>query len=270
MPSNWNRISGYSSRKIIERREGFVVVERSVAGKRAMDGKTIVFFSDLHWSCSGKIGEELSGAINALEPAWIVFSGDLVSHVCHLESALSFLASLKAVSGKINVLGNWDLKRRRWLPSSVFRGMIESTGFKTLSYDTFAADGMFFAGLGKEPTGAASLSGRLQSRRDQDFCCVVTHSPDYAVDNLDVQVLRHVDLILCGHTHGGQMRLPLFGALRTSSKHWKRFEYGEYIHKEAGTRMVVTCGVGCTALPVRLFCEPEIVLLRINAAAREF
>lgn len=74
-----------------------------------------------------------------------------------------------------------------------------------------------------------------------------------------------IDLVLCGHTHGGQIRLPFFGALFTSSKYWKRYEMGEY--REGGTTMYVSRGIGMEGKGVprmRFLCEPEIELIELR------
>jgi predicted MPP superfamily phosphohydrolase len=79
-----------------------------------------------------------------------------------------------------------------------------------------------------------------------------------------------VDLYLCGHTHGGQIRLPLIGALVTSSKFWKRYEMGRYV--EANTTLYVSRGIGMEGMGApraRFLCPPEIELFEIRGPERE-
>jgi hypothetical protein len=74
-----------------------------------------------------------------------------------------------------------------------------------------------------------------------------------------------VDLYLCGHTHGGQVRLPFYGALITSSVTGKRYEMGRYT--EQGTTLYVSRGIGLEGLSaprMRLFCPPEIILFTLT------
>jgi len=73
--------------------------------------------------------------------------------------------------------------------------------------------------------------------------------------------LADVPLILTGHTHGGQVRIPLFGAVKTSSRFRKRFERGLYRHRKTGTWMFVSSGVGVTGIAMRLFCPPEALII---------
>jgi predicted MPP superfamily phosphohydrolase len=74
-----------------------------------------------------------------------------------------------------------------------------------------------------------------------------------------------VDLFLAGHTHGGQWRVPGFGAILTSSRYWKRYEAGRY--REGRTHLYVSRGLGLEgfgAPRARFFCPPEIVLITIT------
>jgi predicted MPP superfamily phosphohydrolase len=77
-----------------------------------------------------------------------------------------------------------------------------------------------------------------------------------------------VDLFLAGHTHGGQWRLPGFGAILTSSQYWKRYEAGHY--QEAGTHLYVSRGLGMEGFGTpraRFFCPPEVVALALSGTA---
>jgi predicted MPP superfamily phosphohydrolase len=88
------------------------------------------------------------------------------------------------------------------------------------------------------------------------------HSSDLMPEATDLGV----DLYLCGHTHGGQVRLPLFGALITSSDFWKRYEMGRY--KEGNTTLYVSRGLGMEGLGApraRFLSPPEIVLWTLSS-----
>ncbi|MFC2141397.1 metallophosphoesterase [Acidobacteriota bacterium] len=74
--------------------------------------------------------------------------------------------------------------------------------------------------------------------------------------------LEHVDLILTGHTHGGQVRIPLFGPVTTMTSVGKRFVSGMYA--EGRSQVYVSRGFGTSALPIRLFCPPEITLFNFQ------
>ncbi len=93
------------------------------------------------------------------------------------------------------------------------------------------------------------------------FTLLLYHSPDLMPEAVELGV----DLYLCGHTHGGQIRLPLFGALFTSSDFWKRYEMGRY--EEGGTTLYVSRGLGVEGLGApraRFLASPEIILWTLS------
>lgn len=106
---------------------------------------------------------------------------------------------------------------------------------------------------------------RLMSQVSDDvFTLLLYHSPDLMPEAVDLGV----DLYLCGHTHGGQIRLPLFGALVTSSAFWKRYEMGRY--EEGETTLYVSRGLGMEGMGApraRFLSPPEVVLWTLSPAA---
>ena len=103
---------------------------------------------------------------------------------------------------------------------------------------------------------------RLMSGVPADlFTLLLYHSPDLMPEAVDLGV----DLYLCGHTHGGQLRLPLFGALLTSSAFWKRYEMGRY--EEHETTLYVSRGLGVEgfgAPRARFLSPPEIIIWSLS------
>jgi predicted MPP superfamily phosphohydrolase len=76
-----------------------------------------------------------------------------------------------------------------------------------------------------------------------------------------------VDLYLCGHTHGGQVRLPIYGAIITSSSLGKRYEMGPYVEQD--TTLYISRGIGLEGLSaprMRLLCPPEIILFSLSGS----
>jgi len=108
------------------------------------------------------------------------------------------------------------------------------------------------------------LMSSVEQNPDHGLSVLMYHSPDL----FDDAVKHGVDLYLCGHTHGGQVRLPWIGALLTSSHFGRRFQMGLY--QEMATRMYVSRGVGLEGLSaprVRFLCPPEISLITISGEA---
>ncbi|MBI3099269.1 MAG: hypothetical protein HYY93_13665 [Planctomycetes bacterium] len=126
--------------------------------------------------------------------------------------------------------------------------------------DLEAAPGAKCRLVGAPFTGDGSLIHAISEARPTDFTIALTHAP-HAIEDVDP---ARCDLFLCGHTHGGQIRLPLYGALITLSRHGKKYEAGRY---EVGPMTVyVTRGIGCeggAAPRVRFLCRPEITVIEI-------
>lgn len=104
----------------------------------------------------------------------------------------------------------------------------------------------------------------LEDRGHGPFTLLLYHSPDLMPEAVELGV----DLYLCGHTHGGQVRLPLFGAIITSSEFRKRYEMGRY--EEGGTTMYVSRGLGMEGMGApraRFLALPEIVEWTLSALA---
>ena len=109
---------------------------------------------------------------------------------------------------------------------------------------------------------APRLRRLLDSRPQHTFTLLLYHSPDLMPEAVELGV----DLYLCGHTHGGQVRLPFFGALITSSDFWKRYEMGRY--EEGDTTLYVSRGLGMEghgAPRARFLAPPEIVLWTLSS-----
>ncbi|MGQ9667156.1 MAG: metallophosphoesterase, partial [Anaerolineae bacterium] len=92
-----------------------------------------------------------------------------------------------------------------------------------------------------------------------DLCLLLAHSPDQVREAEG----RGVDLMLAGHTHGGQVRLPLLGAVVTGTRLGPRYAAG--LFRWGDTWMYVTRGIGTRGLPIRFLCPPEITLLVLEA-----
>ena len=245
----------------------------------SLAGESILFFTDPHirlgcvknfFSASGTpkewrgtqwIEKALLEAIKEFSPEYLLFGGDLVAYMNAYPDAVGMLSHLHAEKGKFAVFGNWDKKRRSWFPFHVTERMYAEAGWRILCNESAEPeDGLKIYGLDDAKIGIPNFYG---SGDRSGFSILMSHNPDAAV-SLPPDQLAHFQLILCGHTHGGQLRIPGFGAIKASSKHWKRFEYGTYRNTETGTEMIVSSGIGATCFPFRFNCPPEIIVLRFT------
>ena len=217
----------------------------------------LVQISDLH--CNRKPGNEKKAVelVNALNADVVVFTGDAVNTLKALPLFKETLRSINAPLGKFAVRGNFDI--RNWAGADFFGG----TGFRELDANSIELqkDGetFYISGLSCEhPDMLGNLRGAIPENR---FSIFLYHYPDLVED------LQHlnVDLYLCGHTHGGQIALPFYGALITLSKFGKKYEAGMYTVGD--TILYVNRGIGMDsgiAPRVRFLARPEITVFEIH------
>ena len=242
--------------------------------KPRLAGRTLLFFSDTHirTACIRGISpfmrqrggtEWLTKAFRELfeaipMPDCIAFGGDLAGEAAWIGQSVDFLRTIPSGPHKFAVCGNWEL-RRRWLSTEHWREIFAEAGFRLLTNESAEACGIHFCGLddAKEGDGLSTEATIPLSEN----VCVLSHNPDTAASMLRTDKLKEAPLILCGHTHGGQFRIPGFGAVLTSSQFGKRFEYGAYRHSSTGSVMYVSAGIGATWFQARICCPPEVLLV---------
>ena len=205
------------------------------------------------------IQRQLLAACEEFRPDHLIFGGDMMAFACSYPDVVRLFHSLNPKKNKLGVYGNWD-RMRSWFPSHEWEKGLESASLKLLVNREFCVDGIRFFGMDDFRRGNPMY---VKAEQKPLFECVLAHNPDTIPLTMSEDELSEVDLILCGHTHGGQIRIPGFGALFTSSEHWKRFEYGLYEHKSGRAKMFVSAGIGMTFIKKRIFCPPEIVMIEL-------
>ncbi|MBD3388752.1 MAG: hypothetical protein GF416_06755 [Candidatus Altiarchaeales archaeon] len=220
-------------------------------------GFRVVQISDLH--CDVKVRNEyrLGELINPLEPDVIVFTGDMLNTEDALPTCREGLNRLKAKSGKYAVYGNWDV----WYFDKTT--LFEDTSFRVLDGEGIdvVKDGekIQITGVGYDRGDMAY--DILDDVGDDEYSILLYHTPDL-VEGLQG---LNVDLYLAGHTHGGQVAMPFYGAIITLAKHGKKYESGEYNVGE--TTLYVNRGIGMEGghMPrVRFLARPEVTVFNIK------
>ncbi len=238
-----------------------VRVEAAPARKSAA-GRSVAFISDLHWDGTmAGLYERLASAINALEADWIVFGGDLCMYMDKVPEAMEWLGTLKAGLGKCAVPGNRE-SPVAWLDTAFWKKAYGRAGFtylcnECLDADTFVLFGLDDARFGKPDWGP--LAGLADSSRP--VLCI-SHNPDAAGLAGEHEYIG--DMLLCGHTHSGQICLPWYGPLYSSSIFGRQFLHG-LKQRGDGTLCLVSSGIGeagCSFFKRRVLCPREIVFLR--------
>ncbi|MBS1791130.1 MAG: metallophosphoesterase [Acidobacteria bacterium] len=167
------------------------------------------------------------------------------------------LKNLKARIGVFAALGNHDW----WYNASRVKMAFEEVGIKVLDNQTIKLEqngkAFWLAGFADKWEGNPTVIETLKQIADTSPIIAFTHNPD-----LFPEIPNRVALTIAGHTHGGQVALPLVGRLVVPSKFKQRYAAGHII--EGGKYLFVTTGVGTSIIPVRFRVPPEIAVLTIN------
>jgi len=202
--------------------------------------------------------------VNALKPDVIVLAGDFVSDKRAAtasysgNSGLKPLAGLKAPKGVFAVLGNHD----HWRSAKEVSEGLRRAKVRILTNEAVTVGGMRLGGVDDEYTGNADILATVAAMRlGKGAKVLLSHSPD-----ITPATPKDVTLILAGHTHCGQIRLPLYGPLAYVTKYGARFNCG--LATEGQKRVVVTAGIGTSVLPLRLGTPPDLWLLTLGPKTR--
>lgn len=216
----------------------------------------VVHISDLHCDPQPRLEERLPDIIAAERPDIIVFTGDSLNSPAGLPVLRKLLTRLAAIAPTFAVRGNWDVWY--WGREELFGG----TGVRELNGEAVKVDvagtSLWVAGVPYAATDR--IDDALRNVPPDAFTIFLYHTPD---EILEVAT-KQVDLYCAGHTHGGQVALPFYGALITFSKFGKKYESG--LHREGATWLYVTRGIGMeggSAPRVRFFARPEVTVIEL-------
>jgi uncharacterized protein len=241
---------------------------------------SVVAIADLHAGGPNMLVEHISRVVdasNALRPDLVVLLGDYVATHRFVTEQVApevwagAFVRLAAPLGVWAILGNHDW----WHGVDAVRRALENVGIPCLENRAVLlgeGDARFWiAGLGDQLAhrlgrgrfrGEDDLPGTLAQATTDHPVVLLAHEPD-----IFVKVPPRVCLTLAGHTHGGQIRIPLFWPSFVPSRYGARFAYGHIV--ETGRHMIVSGGLGTSSVPVRLGMPPEIVNIEINGPTSE-
>ncbi len=227
----------------------------------------IVHLSDIHIERYSFREMQVSQKVNALQPDIIVLTGDFLnlSRLSDPTSAAHFrrfVAQLDAPYGIYAVRGSVEptLESMEWL--------VEGTDIVWLEQEAVTVDvrGQSVTVVGaacshRQKVDAARLAQAMDGIPQDDFTLLLYHSPDLIQEATEHQV----DLYLGGHTHGGQLHLPFYGAIVTGSIYGRQYVSGLFAND--GTTMYISRGIGFegSGMPrARFLCRPEIVSIELQ------
>lgn len=250
----------------------------------AFDGLKIAMISDIHGGSNGASAEQIRRVVvttNAQEPDVIVLLGDYISqgttrrpvHEQPLRMPVSEvannLAGLKAKHGVFAVLGNHD----GWYGDADIAAELTRVGYRVLQNEiaVIYQNGVPLRLLGLKDhlkldswqAFDATVRSVVAANPKEGQIVVLEHSPDILyVLNYWKHLNPHLKLMLAGHTHGGQVWLPVLGAPAVPSSVGQRYAQGHI--EEEGVHMFVTSGVGTSILPFRFMVPPEVAVITVN------
>jgi predicted MPP superfamily phosphohydrolase len=227
----------------------------------SFDGYRIAFLTDTHVASFVRPAfyREIAARVQHFDPDLLLFGGDFVTwrrHIPLLRERL--LDGLAARDGMFAVLGNHDY----WAGAELVQKALPDVRFLTNErvFLRRGNDVLPLAGIDEVYRGKPDVARAFAGIDDGTPCLAISHHPD-VVD----LVRRRIDLLLCGHTHGGQIRLPFFGAVVVPSRH--EAEYADGFHRVGPVLMYVSRGIGAIP-PLRILCRPEVATFTLRRGSR--
>lgn len=209
--------------------------------------------SDLHCDSISRLEPKLPDAIKNEHPDLIIFTGDAMNSADGLENFRELITRLKPIAPLVGVKGDWDFELAPF----------EKLGWKALNGHTeFIINGTKLSVVGCD-SGASSLDS-LAGAPSSAVLVLLYHAPDS--DVVLQGKTQSIDLICCGHTHGGQIALPFLGPLITQSTTRHRFARG--LNKIEDTWIYTNRGIGMEGhFPrMRLCARPELTIFELCPA----
>lgn len=223
----------------------------------------LVLMSDLHVAGPETPPSRLArvvGQVNALHPDLVLIAGDFVTEkrtattLYGADAAIAPLAGLRPRIGTFAVLGNHD----HWLDAKTVRATLAKARITVLDNRAVRVGPLAIGGVDDDSTHHADLAGVVAAfARIGGVPVLLSHSPD-----IFPALPASVPLVLAGHTHCGQIVLPIWGPIATASRYGTRYFCG--VVEEGGKRLIVTAGIGTSILPFRLGAPADVWVIELR------
>ena len=239
---------------------------------QSFDGYRIAHVSDLHNAEMGKDNDKLLMMLRDVDPDMIAITGDLIdSRNTDIEIALQFVREAVKIAPCYYVTGNHEARVNEY---GELKAGMEAAGVTVLEDARFkiSIDGetIMLIGINDPSYQTDYLFGDAQTVVDTKLTELQSDSDGYTIllshrpELFDTYADHGIDLVLSGHAHGGQLRLPFIGGLVAPNQGLFP-EYDAGIYTEGNTNMLVSRGVGNSILPFRINNRPEVILIELQA-----
>ncbi|MBI5048225.1 MAG: metallophosphoesterase [Deltaproteobacteria bacterium] len=247
-----------------------IVEKKTVAINNLPDGFEgfkICQITDVHHSSFVGLGfiEKVVDKANSLKPDLVVLTGDYIDGSRkYIMPAVSALCKLNAPYGALAVLGNHD----HWEDAELTKDGFSKYHIPVITNEhrfiEIKDSAICIAGVGDFMEGTQDLKAAFHGVSHDIPRILLSHNPDYAEVMPETE---RVDLVLSGHTHGGQIKIPFSIAPVTMSRYGQKYIGG--LVKLATTQVYVSRGIGVVGLPIRFNCPPELTLLTLTKAVHK-
>lgn len=229
---------------------------------KAFEGFTIAQISDLH---NGMIVEpelivKTIKLVNALSPDCIAVTGDFADGIAFLETCIPMMEELKAPHGVFTVMGNWEHAYGYKASVELFN---KSSLILLNNKHTVLKKGkssVYLLGVNDDKGKGNKLNATFQNLNNNRVKILLAHNPYVAVHKYKAN--KRIDLILAGHTHGGQVVYPFIGPVKLKECFGHRLVSGLYRFDD--TQLYINRGIGVSTFPYRINCPPEITLITLK------
>ncbi|AIY80332.1 metallophosphoesterase [Clostridium botulinum] len=210
--------------------------------------------------------EKLVNKVNSQNADIIVFTGDLFDNVSKFEDTSKvapILKKLNAKIGKYAIYGNHDYGGGA---KNIYKNVMEDSGFKILVNDQAnvkldSGKTISILGLDDALLGNPDVEKTARNIKESNYNLLLLHEPDLS----DKFVSYNIDLILAGHSHGGQVKIPFLGEIVTPPLA-EKYKDGLYnLNTQRNTQLYVNSGIGNTKMPFRFMNVPEVSIFEIKA-----
>jgi predicted MPP superfamily phosphohydrolase len=224
----------------------------------ALQGLRVAHLTDFHRSkqTSDIVLRHAVTIANAARPDLILLTGDYVSSDPQdIAPCAQILAPLKAPLGVFAILGNHDY----YTDGTAVKRHLAELGFHVLLNRSIQlANGLRIVGLDDDRYHHTDVAQAFREVRPEEPTLVMAHNPALIEKLADRECL-----VFSGHTHGGQVRVPILTRREIRRIGAKHYEQGWYTVDKA--RLYVNRGLGQVGIPLRLFCRPELALFTLAA-----
>ena len=244
-----------------------IVINKIIESGTATKDTNIVFLFDLHLENLAIKPDKLANKINDLNADVIVLGGDIIEGKEGIEKLEEYLSNIN-IKDKYYILGNHEHNKLGINDLEILHDKLNGLGFIYIDNKSLTLDGFNLIGVGDATTNNDKPLKAYEKLNDiNSINIVVSHSPDvnYSLDSNNLLA----DIVLTGHTHGGQINVPFINTQSVNAKVWEErgLYKGDYIFEGNNQNYsnFTSNGLGGSEIPIRFKAKQHILLLRIKS-----